>query len=220
MKVLEMKNRDDALSKPIDSQNKGFLLLQKMLNKTQTTTNVDSNVPEMSKLVSERLPIMFDIKSDRRGVGHVAKKRTADSNENKVVVDFEKIENNFLQHKRLKNAFEITRRDFLKCQKVCYNFDQNKQKLEPDFEWYWPKCFLLKKDNEDDGDNKIDSNETEEILDDATLNQRLTELNLYIRKQYIYCIWCGIQFQDESDMGDNCPGISRIHHEQDCLNDD
>lgn len=35
---------------------------------------------------------------------------------------------------------------------------------------------------------------------------------LYIRKVHNYCYYCGIHYENQQDLEDNCPGISEDLH--------
>lgn len=42
---------------------------------------------------------------------------------------------------------------------------------------------------------------------------RLNLVLTYLREKYVYCFWCGIQYQDEDDMRQHCPGSEEEDHD-------
>lgn len=42
---------------------------------------------------------------------------------------------------------------------------------------------------------------------------RLTLVLTHLRDQYAYCFWCGVQYQDESEMEAQCPGPDEDAHD-------
>lgn len=44
------------------------------------------------------------------------------------------------------------------------------------------------------------------------VQEKLEMLTLYLRKAYLYCIWCGYTFEDEKDLQQDCPGPTKDVH--------
>ncbi|KIJ19929.1 hypothetical protein PAXINDRAFT_67570 [Paxillus involutus ATCC 200175] len=42
---------------------------------------------------------------------------------------------------------------------------------------------------------------------------RLSLVLTYLRDKYAYCFWCGTQYEDESDLQENCPGPDEEDHD-------
>ncbi|KIK90991.1 hypothetical protein PAXRUDRAFT_14034 [Paxillus rubicundulus Ve08.2h10] len=42
---------------------------------------------------------------------------------------------------------------------------------------------------------------------------RLSLVITYLRDKYAYCFWCGTQYEDESDLQENCPGPDEEDHD-------
>lgn len=42
---------------------------------------------------------------------------------------------------------------------------------------------------------------------------RLNLVLAYLRDKHVYCFWCGIQYQDEQDMKQQCPGSEEEDHD-------
>ncbi|KAJ8523507.1 hypothetical protein ONZ45_g10 [Pleurotus djamor] len=65
----------------------------------------------------------------------------------------------------------------------------------------------------------IDQSFPEDTLEEAAQFLRLQacdrlELVLsYLRKQYLYCFWCGTRFADEAEMDETCPGVDEESHD-------
>ncbi|KAG0705484.1 hypothetical protein DFH29DRAFT_980930 [Suillus ampliporus] len=82
-------------------------------------------------------------------------------------------------------------------------------------------------DDEDDDDNRalIDEAPTtveefpQEVVEEAVYflrlgpRDRLKLLLDYLREEYSYCFWCGTQYEDTSDMAQNCPGPEEDDHD-------
>ncbi|KAI9298292.1 hypothetical protein K502DRAFT_4844 [Neoconidiobolus thromboides FSU 785] len=51
-------------------------------------------------------------------------------------------------------------------------------------------------------------------MEDDSIEEMLLKLIDYLRDTYYYCIYCGIQFNDEKDMIDNCYGKLRADHDE------
>lgn len=99
--------------------------------------------------------------------------------------------------------------DLKKSQRICYNMDQEWSVEEPDEPWFWPE---FTQDDEAEGE---DEDEPEEEIEDEpqlTPKDKLELLTMYLRRNHLYCIWCGVKFQDEDDMRD-CPGPTRLDHD-------
>lgn len=44
------------------------------------------------------------------------------------------------------------------------------------------------------------------------VQEKLEMLTLYLRKTYLYCVWCGYSFEDEKDLQQDCPGPTKDDH--------
>lgn len=45
------------------------------------------------------------------------------------------------------------------------------------------------------------------------IDERIMRLNVFLRSELYYCIYCGIKYKDEEDMFKHCPGITEADHE-------
>ena len=62
--------------------------------------------------------------------------------------------------------------------------------------------------HEEDND---DVDEEEEI--EFPPDQMLLVITQYLRTEHLFCIWCGITFNDTEDLENSCPGNSREDHD-------
>lgn len=53
--------------------------------------------------------------------------------------------------------------------------------------------------------------ENEEKIEVNIEDQVNTLLN-HLRTKYFYCVWCGIQYNDETDINNKCPGVDKDDH--------
>lgn len=105
----------------------------------------------------------------------------------------------------MKNQMRLAKGDLMKCQMACHKFD-NESNKKPFKDWFWPKF--------DVNDQESDDCETEEEeeKEEETIMEKLILINDYLRKEYCYCVWCGVKFDSDEDMQDECPGNDRYSH--------
>lgn len=101
--------------------------------------------------------------------------------------------------------------DLRKSQRVCLRLDTEQDKqAEPAEPWFWPE-----KAKEEDGEEEekeeeeVEEEEEEEELENADKLELLTE---YLRTTYMYCLWCGTQYDDSRDFQQSCPGPTKDDH--------
>ena len=58
----------------------------------------------------------------------------------------------------------------------------------------------------------IDTEEEEEEVE-IPPDEMLKIITEYLRTDYLFCIWCGITFENADDLNSNCPGNSRDDHD-------
>ena len=168
IKEMEEKKRQAGLSKPLlDPMNKGFCLLQKMMNndnkkvEESLETKQSSSQPDLSdeksnkrktveELVMERRPIDIEFRIGRQGLGHESNKRIKSKDSNRSLMMAKKEKNlEIKKDKFLRDCLEkseklLAKKDYFSLQKICYNLDQSNNIREPSIEeWYWPKSFLI-----------------------------------------------------------------------------
>ena len=63
--------------------------------------------------------------------------------------------------------------------------------------------------HEEDNDDVDEEEEEIEFPPD----QMLLVITQYLRTEHLFCIWCGITFNDTEDLENSCPGNSREDHD-------
>lgn len=153
-------------------------------------------------------PIPVEVKADRQGLGKIQKKKNSHKRGNANA----KLDNmdtrDFRSRLAQEKAEQLQKIDLYKSQKVCQELDTKENIEKPEESWFWPENKEEKEtDDADDIDNDIE--EDDEILSNL---EKLDILTRYLRKKYFYCIWCGMKFNDEDDLKDDCPGSTRNDH--------
>ncbi|XP_047370919.1 G patch domain-containing protein 11 [Vespa velutina] len=198
--LIEREKREEGMSNAIASSNKGFALLMKMGYKPgQGIGKTESGMIE---------PIGIELKADRHGLGKTSAKKETKSK----IVDT-RLDNSHMQDFRERLAEtkleQMLKVDLYKSQKVCQQLDAKANKEEPLESWFWVNDLEKK---EDENEEEEEEKEEEEEEEDITVNEKLDILTKYLREKYFYCIWCGVLFEDENDLRDNCPGCTRNVH--------
>ncbi|XP_065064161.1 G patch domain-containing protein 11-like isoform X2 [Rhopilema esculentum] len=206
VKQVEQEKRDEKLNKAIDSSNKGFAMLAKMGFKE------GDGLGKHGTGRSE--PIPLEIKTDRGGLG----RDTMLQKRKEMQVSFlqqmasrkrqmvENLQGDF--KKRMKGKFldkQVTF-DLRKAQKACEQLDSAKN-LEAMEKWFWQ----IPDDNESGDDDSDDSEETDKIEcpEEWEMLEKITQ---YLRGVHLYCVWCGITYNDEDDLNGSCPGNTFESH--------
>lgn len=206
LRVRESEHREKGLSNALDSDNKGFAMLQKMGFKHGMGLGKDGS--------GRAEPIPLAIKTDRGGLGHeVLLKRQREIKESlkeeaakkRIKVEQNQREN-FRRHMSGKFAERQTASDLYKSQKACEQLDKSKD-LPCIEKWFWPE---MKEDDKSDEDNEDTLEETD---DEPEPFVKLVNLTMYLRRTHQYCIWCGTKFDGDQDLAVNCPGDTAEDHE-------
>uniref|UniRef100_UPI00398F0490 G patch domain-containing protein 11 n=1 Tax=Pristiophorus japonicus TaxID=55135 RepID=UPI00398F0490 len=202
-KEVEKERRDTMLQSSLGSENKGFALLQKMGYKEGRGLGKGGNG------IVEPIPLL--IKTGRGGIGHeAAEKRKAEektelrkrmSQVKKQAEEFALTE--YRLHVRQKKAQLEMEGDLRKSQVACQQLDAQKSIDVPQENWYW----LPTSDVDDEEEEEEDPNESFH-----TTEEKLMILTNYLRREYLYCIWCATSYQGEEDLSDNCPGDCAADH--------
>lgn len=152
-------------------------------------------------------PIPVEVKADRQGLGKILKKRESHNRKN-TELDNTKNVNDFRSRMAQEKAEQMQKIDLYKSQKVCQELDTKENIEEPEESWFWLQSKEESADNTDD-DQFDDVDVEDDSLSDL---EKLEILTRYLRKKYFYCIWCGIKYNDEDDLRDDCPGSTRNDH--------
>lgn len=67
-------------------------------------------------------------------------------------------------------------------------------------------------DEEEISEEKIHEVEQAEDEDEVPVIEKLEKLTLYLRNEYKYCVWCGVKYESDEDIKNNCPGDNRNDH--------
>lgn len=198
IRVVEAEKREEGLSSAITSTNKGFGMLMKMGYKPgQGIGKTQSGIVE---------PIPVEVKADRHGLGKTLKK-TESYNYKSINTKLDNMDTRDFRSRIAQEKMEqLQKYDLYKSQKVCQDLD-TKTNVKPQELWFWSQASEEEKEAEADTDDTDDSDE--ESLSNL---EKLDILTKYLRKTYFYCIWCGVKFNDEDDLRDNCPGSTRNDH--------
>lgn len=112
---------------------------------------------------------------------------------------------NFLDKNKLK--------DLAGMQKLCWNLDQKLGNLEPKEKYFWPENYLPSQETTSDGDEDTESQEETGCLpENLSIDQKISNLHKFLREDYFYCFYCGIQFENLKDLEENCPGFDKDLH--------
>ncbi|XP_076647056.1 G patch domain-containing protein 11 [Halictus rubicundus] len=202
VKYMEQEKREAGLSSAIASSNKGFELLMKMGYKPgQGIGKTESGMTE---------PIGVEVKLDRHGLGKGIKRKQTES---KSSADNSKLDNKSMKDFRgriaQKRAEQLSKADLYKSQKICEQLDTELNIEKPEEPWFW-----LPQETEKSTDSESEEEEKEEEEEEESyqINDKLEILTKYLRKKHFYCIWCGVAFDNENDLINNCPGDTRNDH--------
>ncbi|GFG35070.1 hypothetical protein Cfor_05079 [Coptotermes formosanus] len=221
-RFLEAERREEGLNEAIDDSNKGFALLQKMGYKPGMAIGKSG--------IGCVEPVPIALKSDRSGLGREAALKEIAA-EKVAIMARQRARATNTQDYRARLTRKAVERtiegDLRKSQRICEQLDTSKGFDEPAETWFWPpkntqaaddtedepeNQHTVYKDKDEDNDKNEGtiSEEAEEI--EFELPEKLEILTMYLRRTHLYCIWCGIQFDDDKDLQDACPGPSRDDH--------
>lgn len=158
-------------------------------------------------------PINVDLKNNRHGLGK-EKVKIKSRNENPLA-KLEKLDTaDFRSRLAQKKAEQVAGMDLRKSQKICEQLDI-RNNVEAHETWFWfpkekeGKEFEESESSEEDDDDDDDDEEEEEQLKDS---EKLEILTKYLRGKYMYCIWCGVAYDNADDLRESCPGSTRSDH--------
>lgn len=77
----------------------------------------------------------------------------------------------------------------------------------PGESYFWTKETFKKMFDKEDSDEE-DEEEPEDITE-----EKLNNIITYLRAKYLYCVYCAITGENETDLETNCPGPNREDHE-------
>lgn len=201
-KFLASERLNEGLENPIGPENKGFSMLQKMGFKPGSSLG--------TKKTGILEPIAISIKNDRKGLGReqairdiqLRKQFYRERRSKQTSLNVESYRASLSKKYRERDIMS----DLLKSEKACYKLDTEGGIKLPAEPWFWPRHCLP---NEEDADS-----DEEDDAEDAEYGpaEKLEMLTLYLRQSHLYCIWCGVKYDDEKDFSSSCPGSTREEH--------
>ncbi|XP_059482233.1 G patch domain-containing protein 11 [Neocloeon triangulifer] len=205
---LEAERREEGLEKPIGLENKGFAMLQKMGYKPGSSIGKDSSSGRIE-------PVRVVLKTDRQGLGREAALQEVEVRKMKIRANrLEKL-SDYRSQLSSKFSSKATVRDLKLSQITCENLDTKNNIESPPYPWFWrekkeePK---VEEETEEDEAEEKKEEVVEEEEEQLEPEDQLEILTIYLRRTYLYCIWCGTQYEDEDDLAQECPGSTRNDH--------
>lgn len=205
--VVEAEKREEGLKQTISQENKGFAMLQKMGFKPgESLGKSNTGIKE---------PIPLPVKSDRTGLGReTLLKEIA---ERKLQARLRRLKElqastNVDEYRKRMTQKAESRRDEIdlrKSQRICEEMDSKKEIFVPIEKWFWPPPPEIIKDSDEEDEDEVVEEEDDFELPVA---EQLEFLTKYLRETHCYCIWCGAVYDDDKDLRDNCPGVTRDDH--------
>ncbi|KAJ3346025.1 G patch domain-containing protein 11 [Kappamyces sp. JEL0680] len=210
-KLVERQEELDAgLNQELSSDNKGFRMMQRMgYQQGQVLGSRGEGLAE---------PVAVQLKNDKLGLGSkvvttqrfvsIKEKRELEHDMKRKQSHFREAMSDRYSGARLASDLQIAR-------STCMDMDEKNGIPRTEF---WPS-------EKPEGNLHLDPGvkapkEPSAELDAAQLqfesqpdSEKLAVLTYYLRTKYHYCQWCSIQFENEQDMDQNCPGDCRIDHE-------
>ncbi|KAE9550510.1 hypothetical protein FO519_006284 [Halicephalobus sp. NKZ332] len=236
---LEKIRREEALSKPVGEESKGFSLLSKMGYKPGMTLGKPK---EGSTALAE--PLELNMRLGRGGVGI----ETEEKEEQKVRVEahfkqmkeiVEKQEELLVDYRKRKRTTIDVKQvsgDLWKMRKACQELDIQIGLDMPSVSWFWPiykdRTGEIHEDPMNFKNRKLEMEEEKEVkyiyangkeslpevriedLDEDELADRLSALVEYLKKTHNYCHWCGSKFENPEELLGQCPGGTREAHDE------
>jgi len=197
-KQREQETLQEALSKPIDSSNKGYQILMRMGFEGKT---LGKSCGEGSTSRGLKEPIPIVIKTDRKGIREKMIKSSEASGPQECV-----LLGRFQDKEKRNLDVRQTRSDVCLSRKACFNLDSLEGK-GPEKEYFWP--WHVMKALKEKEEEEIDEQEPTE----EEYSQQLIEITKYLRETYFYCVWCGTRFENDNDLKESCPGDTKVSHD-------
>ncbi|XP_065369256.1 G patch domain-containing protein 11 [Calliphora vicina] len=218
-----------ALSKPLAQENKGFKLLSKMGYKPGQALGKPLKNDETSSSSSMPIrllePIGITVKTDRQGLGREAalqelnerRKKIHQERIRKIMEGEETSIEDFRRRTNQKHEDKFVLNALRRCQVTCENLDVESKLEQPEMPWFWPERIKEtdEEDTKDEQETGEETNEAEQDNEEAeefSNQEKLEMLTNYVRTSYIFCYWCGVRYNDEQDLSENCPGLTKDDH--------
>ncbi|KAK9829286.1 hypothetical protein WJX72_004951 [[Myrmecia] bisecta] len=190
--------RDDGLAQPLPSDNRGFALLSKM------GYQPGSGLGKHASGQTTPLPLLP--KSARSGLGiDEAKRRQVELRREQQQlrgVKRARVDKQwqvaFKQQQSTRLADRHAAELLTSARQVCQTLDE-RAGLEASIMW---PCQV----------NTDDNIEPDNDWEATSAQDRLEDVVLYLRERHYYCVYCGCQYDDASDLARSCPGREEEQH--------
>lgn len=215
--VLEEEARTRGLETALDEKNKGFQLLQKSMRLENGKHFRHSEPAVASKLEATAAQIIpITIKNDRRGLS-VRASGSSDRTAGQSGIRTKLTEEAISQFQKKESMTAMSRflpGDLSSSRKSCHHLDTENGLTEPLNDSFWPEKVMLSMRAKTQTENEVQGESQVQIPDTPEeLAHKLQELTEYLRSRYHYCVWCGIRYDSDVDLRDECPGDSRQKHD-------
>ena len=153
-------------------------------------------------------PINVDLKNNRHGLGKEKEKVKNKSRSENPLAKLEKLNTaDFRNRLAQKKIEQVAGMDLRRSQKICEQLDiRNNVKAHES--WFWFPKEKEGKEFEESESSEEDDQEEEQLKD----SEKLEILTKYLRGKYLYCIWCGVAYDNADDLKESCPGSTRSDH--------
>lgn len=175
----------------------------------------DHLLPMSSKQSRLLEPIGITIKTDRQGLGRAAALQELNEKRQKILqqrlkkgTSGETSIEDFRRRTNQKHEEKFVLSSLRRCQVTCENLDTQSKVEKPEMLWFWPE---RPKDTTEE-DKEEEDKQQEEEEEEFSSQEKLEMLTNYVRTSYLFCYWCGVRYNDEKDLIDNCPGLTKDDH--------
>nr|CAD2145557.1 unnamed protein product [Meloidogyne enterolobii] len=230
---MEKNRREEGISKPIGSDSKGFKLLSLMGYKPGMSLGIKR---EGSQNEGIKEPISIQVKANRSGVGHEEEqnekqRQVCEAHMERMMKRArmeESLAVDFRNKKRMHALQKQIISDIQQARSACQQMDLCAGKDVPEHFWFWPiystKLPETSDNEDDDNENNFSYNYSNgrvapvEInfneMDEDELDNSLSHIIGYLRREHFYCVWCGCAYSDSEDIENACPGSTRNAHDE------
>lgn len=215
---LEEQALEKGLQTALDEKNRGFRLLQKSAQQKNSGVFQQSEPTLPVKLETGHEPnllVPITVRHKRLGLGIKVPEISipyAAIKYDTILTDEEIAEFREKESSEAMSRFLFP--DLCSTQKSCYHLDSEQGLTQPVEDFYWPDSVMLSlRPNTDSDMGESETSARCKTPDPPDqLAYKLRMVSNYLRSQYLYCTWCGIRFESEAELDDECPGDSRSKH--------
>lgn len=200
---------------------KGLKIMEKLGYKVGDVLGPDKN-----DAAASLSPLTVEFKADKLGVRVRPEKPNIDDKSELLETS------KFRERLHDEKEFERKERIFKRMQKLAFNMtgdiDRFKKECDPrDFNVLW-RSYVMElldqmKENPKDQEESVDKSLTPEgvseedfeleMFEGLGIDQKIFNLNTFLRTELRYCFYCGSQYKDDEDLYSHCPGFTEEEHE-------